>query len=126
MRSIAKVSLPTSIFNINEPMLFGLPIVFNPIMLIPFCFTTTVIYIVAYVATALGLVSRLVVYTTWSTPILLSGYISSGGDFRNVILQIICLGIAVLCYMPFVKIMDNQKVETVEEEVEFTEDDMKL
>ena len=126
MRSIAKVSLPTSIFNINEPMLFGLPIVFNPIMLIPFCFTTTVIYIVAYAATALGLVSRLVVYTTWSTPILLSGYISSGGDFRNVILQIICLGIAVLCYMPFVKIMDNQKVETVEEEVEFTEDDMKL
>ena len=126
MRSIAKVSLPTSIFNINEPMLFGLPIVFNPIMLIPFCFTTTVIYIVAYAATALGLVSRLVVYTTWSTPILLSGYISSGGDFRNVILQIICLGIAVLCYMPFVKIMDNQKVETVEEEVEFTEEDMKL
>ena len=126
MRSIAKVSLPTSIFNINEPMLFGLPIVFNPIMLIPFCFTTTIIYIVAYVATALGLVSRLVVYTTWSTPILLSGYIASGGDFRNVILQILCLGIAVLCYLPFVKLMDRQKVEEDEEEVEFTEDDLNL
>lgn len=126
MRSIAKVSLPTSIFNINEPMLFGLPIVFNPIMLIPFCFTTTIIYIVAYVATALGLVSRLVVYTTWSTPILLSGYIASGGDFRKVILQILCLGIAVLCYLPFVKLMDRQKVEEDEEEVEFTEDDLNL
>lgn len=126
LRSIAKVSLPTSVFNINEPMLFGLPIVFNPIMLIPFCFTTTVIYIVAYVATALGLVSRLVVYTTWSTPIFLSGYIASGGDFRNVILQVVCLGIAVLCYMPFVKIMDRQKVEYMEQEAEFTEDELTL
>ncbi len=126
LRSIAKVSLPTSVFNINEPMLFGLPIVFNPIMLVPFCFTTTIIYIVAYAATALGLVSRLVVYTTWSTPIFLSGYIASGGDFRNVILQVVCLGIAVLCYMPFVKIMDRQKVEYREEEAEFTEDELTL
>ena len=126
MRTMAKVSLPTSVFNINEPMLFGLPIVFNPIMLIPFCFTTTIIYIVAYAATAMGLVSRLVVYTTWSTPIFLSGYIASGGDFRNVILQVVCLGIAVLCYLPFVKLMDRQKVEEAEDEVEFTEDDLKL
>ena len=110
LKDIAKVSLPTSLFNINEPVLFGVPIVFNPILFIPFCFTTTIIYIVAYVATALGLVSRLVVFTTWSTPIFLSGYMASGGDFRNVILQVICLGIAVLTYLPFVKLMNKQEV----------------
>lgn len=98
---------------------------FNPIMFVPFCFTTTVIYIVAYAATALGLVSRLVVYTTWSTPIFLSGYMASGGDFRNVILQVICLGIAVLIYLPFVKLLDRQQITAVEEE-EFTEDDLTL
>lgn len=126
LREIAKVGLPTSIFNINEPILFGIPIVFNPIMFIPFCFTTTIIYIVAYFATAVGLVSKLVVYTTWSTPILLSGYMASGGDFRNVILQIICLGIAVLVYLPFVKILDRQKIESVEDDSDLLSDDLSL
>lgn len=115
LKDIAKVSLPTSLFNINEPVLFGVPIVFNPILFIPFCFTTTIIYIVAYVATAMGLVSKLVVFTTWSTPIFLSGYMASGGDFRNVILQIICLGIAVLTYLPFVKLMNKQDVSYQED-----------
>ena len=123
VRSIAKLSLPVSVFNINEPVLFGLPIVFNPIMFVPFCFTTTIIYIVAYVATALGLVSRLVVYTTWSTPIFLSGYMASGGDFRNVILQVICLGIAVLTYLPFVKLLDRQQITSVQDD-ELTEEDL--
>lgn len=111
VRDIAKLSLPTSVFNINEPVLFGLPIVFNPIMFIPFVFTTSVIYIVAYVATALGWVSRLSVFTTWSTPIFFSGYIASAGDIRNVILQVVCLVIATLIYLPFVRLMDKQKVE---------------
>ena len=115
LKDIAKVSLPTSLFNINEPVLFGVPIVFNPILFIPFCFTTTIIYIVAYVATAMGLVSKLVVFTTWSTPIFLSGYMASGGDFRNVILQIVCLGIAVLTYLPFVKLMNKQDVSYQED-----------
>ena len=101
----------------------GLPIVFNPIMFVPFCFTTTIIYIVAYVATALLLVSRLVVYTTWSTPIFLSGYMASGGDFRNVILQVICLGIAVLTYLPFVKLLDRQQITSVQDD-ELTEEEL--
>lgn len=122
LRSIAKVGLPTSVFNINEPMLFGLPIVFNPLLFIPFCFTTTVIYIVAYFATAAGMVSKLVVFTTWSTPIFLSGYMASGGDWRNVVLQVICLGIATLIYLPFVLILNKQKVESVEDT--FSEDDL--
>ncbi len=113
IRDVAKVGLPTSVFNINEPILFGIPIVFNPILFIPFCFTTTIIYIIAYFATYIGLVSKLVVYTTWSTPIFLSGYIASGGDFRNVILQAVCLVIAVLCYLPFVKLLDRQKVTEI-------------
>jgi len=125
LKSLGRACIGPTIFNINEPVLFGLPIVFNPIMFVPFCFTTTVIYIVAYAATALGLVSRLVVYTTWSTPIFLSGYMASGGGFRNVILQVICLGIAVLIYLPFVKLLDRQQITAVEEE-EFTEDDLTL
>lgn len=127
MREIAKMSLTTEIFNINEPILFGLPIVYNPIMFIPFCFTTTIVYILAYVATAIGMISPLVVYTTWSTPIFLSGYIASGGDWRNVVFQAFCLVISVLTYLPFAKIMDKQVVESdSSEEITFDASDMDL
>lgn len=124
LRSVAKMSLPTSIFNINEPVLFGVPIVFNPLMFIPFCFTTSVLYTIAYFATAMGLVSKLVVYTTWSTPIFISGYMASGGDWRNVVLQVILLGVSCLCYLPFAKILDKQKVETAEDEQTLSAEDL--
>ncbi len=124
LRNVAKLSLPTSIFNINEPMLFGVPIVFNPLMFIPFCFTTTILYTLAYIATALGLISKLVVFVSWSTPIFISGYMASGGDWRNVVFQVLMLVVATLCYMPFVKILDKQKVEAVEDTEELTAEDL--
>ena len=96
-------------------------------MFIPFCFTTTIVYILAYVATAIGMISPLVVYTTWSTPIFLSGYIASGGDWRNVVFQAFCLVISVLTYLPFAKIMDKQVVESdSSEEITFDASDMDL
>lgn len=124
LRDVAKLALPTSIFNINEPVLFGVPIVFNPIMFIPFCFTTSVLYTLAYFATSIGLISKLVVYTTWSTPIFFSGYMASGGDWRNVIFQVFLLFVAFLCYLPFAKILDKQKVEAVADDEVLTEEDL--
>lgn len=128
MRDVAKMAVATEVFNINEPILFGLPIVYNPIMLIPFCFTTTIIYVLAYAATVIGLISPLVVYTAWSTPIFLSGYVASGGDWRNVIFQVFCLAISVLTYLPFAKLMERQQVDSGEEEEEivFTSEDALL
>ncbi|WP_148872481.1 PTS transporter subunit EIIC, partial [Serratia marcescens] len=101
LKSFSKTVLPTTLFNINEPVIFGFPIIFSPILMVPFTFTPSILYIIAYYATAWGMVSKIVVYVPWSVPPLISGYLASGGDYRNVLLQLILLALGVLLYMPF-------------------------
>lgn len=119
-KQFAKMVIPTSIFNINEPIVFGFPILFNPFMLIPFVFGPLLLFTIAYYATALGLVSRIVAYVPWSVPPLINGYLASGGDFRNVILQLILIVIQVVIYIPFLKMyersLDIMDVEREEEQ----------
>lgn len=106
LRAIAKLGLPTSFFNINEPILFGIPIVYNLILGIPLCLVPVFNMLVAYFATVTGLVSKLSVYVAWSTPMGLSAYISSGGDLRNVFLQIALILADSCIYLFFVKIYE--------------------
>lgn len=124
MKSIAKMSAPVSLFNINEPVIFGVPIVFNPIMAIPFILTPIMNMIIAYSVTAIGLVSKCVNYITWSTPPFLNSYIASNGDFRNVILQIALVAIDVMFYLVFFKVYERslnnsecKEAETIEEDL---------
>src|SRR5699024_10136205 len=67
-RELAKISAPAGIFNINEPIIFGLPIVLNPIMFIPFITVPIILTITSYFALAVGLVPKTVVLVPWSTP----------------------------------------------------------
>lgn len=118
-KQFAKMVIPTSIFNINEPIVFGFPILFNPFMLIPFVFGPLLLFTIAYFATAVGLVSPIVAYVPWSVPPLINGYLASGGDIRNVILQLVLIVIQVLIYIPFLKLyersMDIMDAEREEE-----------
>lgn len=100
--NIAKLSVPTVIFNMNEVLNFGIPIILNPIMVIPFVLTPIVSYCISYFATAIGLVPQLVQEIPWSTPILMSGYLATD-SIRGVILQIVCVGIGMCIYYPFIK-----------------------
>lgn len=122
-KQFAKMVVPTSIFNINEPIVFGFPILFNPFMLIPFVFGPLLLFVIAYFATYFGLVSPIVAYVPWSVPPLINGYLASGGDLRNVILQLVLIVIQVAIYLPFLKmyersldIMDQERSETAEAE----------
>ncbi|WP_194709677.1 PTS sugar transporter subunit IIC [Radiobacillus deserti] len=101
-REVAKLSAPAGLFNINEPVVFGLPIVLNPIMLIPFILVPVTLTIVSYIALSTGLVPKTVAIVPWTTPPILSGYLVTGGSWRGIALQIINLGIAVAMYIPFV------------------------
>lgn len=118
-REFGKMVIPTSIFNINEPIIFGFPILFNPFMLIPFVFGPMLLFVIAYFATAWGLVSPIVAYVPWSVPPLINGYMASGGDIRNVILQLLLITLQVVIYIPFLKlyersldIMDRERDES--------------
>lgn len=101
-RGIAKIAIPSGIFNINEPALFGLPIVLNPVMLIPFISVPIILTIISYVALATGLVPKTVAMLPWTTPPIISGYLVTGGDWRGIALQVVNLTVAVLIYIPFV------------------------
>lgn len=123
-KTFGKMTIPTSIFNINEPIIFGFPIVFNPFIMLPFVLAPMASLIIAYIATSLDLVSRIVVYVHWSTPPFLNAFFASGGDIRNVILQVVVLVVSVFIYIPFFKLYENtMPVETEIETVAAVEDE---
>lgn len=74
-REVAKVSAPAGLFNINEPVIFGLPIVLNPIFLIPFILVPVTLTVISYIALSTGLVPKTVAILPWTTPPILSGYL---------------------------------------------------
>lgn len=109
MKEITKLSLAPSIFNINEPVIFGMPIMLNPILAIPFIITPLVTGTIGYVATYLGVAAKAVVMVPWPTPPIISAYLATAGNIGAVITQIICIFVSILIYLPFVKISNKQK-----------------
>lgn len=107
-RSIAKLSIPCGLFNINEPVTFGLPIVMNPIMGIPFMIAPVVTSAFGYFMTSIGFCGRMVVNAPWTTPPGLMAFMASGGSFGAVITQILAVLISFLIYTPFVLISNKQ------------------
>lgn len=105
------------IFNINELMVFGLPIIFNPIMLIPFVVVPLVSFSVSYIALSAGFVPLITSEVAWTTPIILGGYCATG-SFSGSMLQIVNVIIGVLIYLPFVKLYDKRDEEKYRSEYE--------
>lgn len=102
-RKIAKISLLPSFFNINDILLFGLPIVFNPIYLLPFIAVPLLMILLALGALDIGFISLdLTASVRWTTPPLISGWLITN-SWHGAFLQLICIGISTLCYLPFVR-----------------------
>lgn len=107
-RAIGKLSSVAAIFNINEPLIFGLPIMFNPILLIPFILTPVVCLTIAWLATAADLISRTSVLIPWTTPPIVSAFLATSGDWRAAALALVLLIISTLIYLPFVIALDRR------------------
>ncbi len=108
IKQLGKLSIVPGIFGINEPIIFGLPIVLNPILIGPFIGVPLINLILSTWATKLGLIP----YTTgvslpWTTPIGFSGYLSTGSLFAGL-WQIGLLVLGCVIYYPFIKILDKQ------------------
>ncbi|AJR05526.1 diguanylate phosphodiesterase [Photobacterium gaetbulicola] len=107
---LAKAALILTIFNINEPILFGIPIIFNPIMILPFLSVPLLSFLLAYGATAAGFIPPLTEVHSWLIPPVLSGYIASGGEISVAFFQIFLIVVGVVVYYPFFKIMDKRSL----------------
>ena len=106
-RNVAKLSIAPGLFNINEPVIFGYPIVYNIAMAIPFILVPSLGILLSYIATSLGMISPAVSLVPWTTPPLISAFLATAGDWRAVVLQAIVIVLGVIIYMPFVKINDK-------------------
>lgn len=115
-KAIAKLSIVPSFFNINEPVMFGMPVVLNPILMIPVVLVPTVNLIIAYFATAIGLVGYTYVIVPWTTPPVLSAFLAAGGDWRSAVLAALLIVLGVAIYLPFVLIAN--RTLTVQDEVD--------
>lgn len=106
LRNIGKLAIPTVIFNTNEILNFGIPIMLNPVLAIPFICVPIMALILSYGAVALGIISPVCNEITWTMPVFVSGYVASG-SIAGVILQIIIIVLGVLIYLPFLKIYEQ-------------------
>lgn len=107
---LGKAIITPSIFNINEPVIFGVPIVLNPTLIIPFIFVPMVCATITWFATKLGLVSAVTITAPWTLPGPIGAYLATGGDWRAAVLNILLIILSVFMYYPFVKIYDKNEL----------------
>lgn len=107
-RTIAKIGLAPGIFNINEPMVFGVPIVLNPIYLIPWVIVPAVTVTIGYVATYIGFAGPVIAGPPWVTPGVLSAFIATGGSIGAAITAAGCIVVAVVMWAPFVVLAEKE------------------
>lgn len=103
-KDFAKLSVAPAIFNISEPIIFGLPIVFNISLIIPFVLAPIFSLTIAYFATAAGWINHVVVQIPWTTPPVISGFLATGGDWRAALLQVLIIAASVFIYLPFLRV----------------------
>ncbi|MBE6033161.1 MAG: EAL domain-containing protein [Clostridiales bacterium] len=108
-RQLANLAVFPMLFNINELMIFGLPVAFNPILFLPFILTPIASLVTAYIAVKTGIVPVATVQVEWTTPIFLGGYLATG-SIAGSILQLVNLIVGTLIYRPFVKLYDRDKI----------------
>lgn len=92
--------------------MFGTPIVLNPLMFLPFVFGTSLLgTMYGYILTKIGWISPAIIQVPWTTPPLLQPYLSTGGDWRNVVAQAVLIAIMFVIWYPFAKIWEKRMVE---------------
>lgn len=122
VKKIAKLSFPTVIFNISEIISFGIPVILNPIFVIPYLLVPVVMCVISYVAVYAGIVPHVVAEVEWTTPVFLSGYLATG-SLAGSVLQAVCLVAGVLIYLPFLRLFEEQKERQMVRDVkELTEE----
>ncbi|WP_105664022.1 PTS sugar transporter subunit IIC [Cronobacter dublinensis] len=116
LRTIGKMGVVPSLFNINEPILFGAPVIMNPIFFLPFILVPMVNAVLAWTATKLGWLAQVVSLTPWTTPAPVGASWAANWAFSPVIMCLICMVMSALMYYPFVKAYERtlQKQEAAQ------------
>ncbi len=107
LSAIGKAAIVPGIFNINEPLIFGIPIIYNPALAIPFMLAPIASMTVYYFSMKLNLINAVVAQVPWPTPVGIGAFLGTA-DWRAIIVSIICTIVAFLVYYPFIRAYDNK------------------
>ncbi|MDR1936099.1 MAG: EAL domain-containing protein [Candidatus Accumulibacter sp.] len=107
---MAKISIAPGLFNINEIVLFGLPVILNPVFLVPFLLVPLVLTLVSFLAIRWGFVPLPTVAPDWTTPPILGGLLATQ-SVAGSLLQAFNLALGTSIYLPFVRLSDRLKSE---------------
>ncbi|MBD3376306.1 PTS sugar transporter subunit IIC [candidate division KSB1 bacterium] len=116
-RKISRVSMPTQVFQINEPIFFGFPIVLNPIFMIPYIFNALMLTALTFLLMDWGVISKPFINVPWTTPPVIGHYLVTGGDWRAAVWGVISILLAMLVYYPFAKVAEKQRLKAEEQGV---------
>lgn len=109
--------MPTQVFQINEPIFFGFPIVLNPIFMIPYIFNALMLTALTFLLMDWGVISKPFINVPWTTPPIIGHYLVTGGDWRAAVWGVISILLAMLVYYPFAKVAEKQRLKAEKEGV---------
>ena len=129
-RKVSRLSLPTQIFQINEPIFFGFPIVLNPIFMMPYILNALILTTGTYLLMQWGVIHKPFVNVPWTTPPIIGHYLVSGGDWKAAVWGAVSIVIAMAVYYPFAKAAERQRLRAeaegmTEESAKYQEPDAK-
>lgn len=122
-KTVAKMAILPGVFNINEPVIYGYPIVFNLPLMIPFVLIPDLFIGITYGLTCAGIIDPCIAQVPWTTPPVLSALLATGFDWRAAVWQVLEIAIGMAIYLPFMKISERSAVKQAElaEEAEVAE-----
>ena len=110
-RKVSRLSLPTQIFQINEPIFFGFPIVLNPILMVPYILNALILTASTFLLMQWGFIHKPFVNVPWTTPPIIGHYLVSGGDWKAAVWGALSILIAMMVYFPFAKAAERQRLQ---------------
>ena len=112
-RTVISISVAPGLFEINEPITFGMPIVMNPTYMLPFIVGPTLLAVLTYICMQTNIIERGCLSIPWVTPPVLTGFLVTGGGFRAAIFQVVTIILDTILWVPFV-MMSNKQNATAE------------
>ncbi|PGL70874.1 PTS cellobiose transporter subunit IIC [Bacillus sp. AFS055030] len=112
LKKVGRLAIGPSIFNVNEPIMFGVPIVLNPFLMIPYILAPVAVLTVTYFGTAMGIFPHTTgTIIPWTTPYFISGYLMTGGKIMGVVMQLVAFAVASAIWFPFIRMWDKKNLE---------------